>query len=180
MRKLFWSMMVSLDGFMEGPNHELDWHVTDDDDFARYVAQMEKSIDAIVFGRVTYEGMADYWPTSTEPEAHMMNELPKYVFSRTLDKVEWQNSTLVKGDIAEEIAKLKRQPGKDIAVFGSSDLASTLMQQGLIDEYRIMVNPIVLGSGGPMFKDIKARIALKLIKTETFDSGVVVLYYQAA
>jgi dihydrofolate reductase len=178
MRKVLWQMMMSLDGFMEGPNRELDWHVVDEDS-ARFVAEMENQIDTIVFGRVTYQMMAAYWPTSTEPEARMMNELPKVVFSRTLKKVEWNNSRLVKGDVAEEIARLKQQPGKDMAMFGSSDLASTFMRLRLIDEYRIFVNPVVLGSGGPMFKDIKGRIALKLAKTQTLSSGVVILYYQA-
>ncbi len=177
MRKVFWQMMVSLDGFMEGPNRELDWHVVDED-FARYVADMLSSIDAILLGRVTYQLFADYWPSSTDPEARMMNELPKIVFSRTLQKVEWKNSRLVKENIAEEIARLKRQPGKDLAIFGSADLASTFMRLGLIDEYRIFVNPVVLGSATPMFKDIKDKAALKLLKTKMLRSGVVILYYQ--
>lgn len=176
MRKLFWQMMVTLDGFMEGPNRELDWHVVDDD-FARYVAEMENDIDTLLFGRVTYELMAAYWPSSTEPEARMMNELPKVVFSRTLDSVTWNNSRLVKENIAEEVARLKRQPGKDLAMFGSADLASTFMRLGLIDEYRIFVNPVVLGGGAPMFKDVQDRMALKLLKTQTWSSGVVILYY---
>ena len=109
----------------------------------------------------------------------MMNELPKIVFSRTLEKAEWKNSRLVKGNVAEEVASLKRQPGKDLALFGSAHLASTLMRLGLIDEYRIFVNPVVLGGGTPMF-DIKGRTALKLLKTQTLRSGVVILYYQPA
>lgn len=141
MRKVFWQMMVTLDGFMEGPNRELDWHVTDED-FGRYVTDMLTSIDAILLGRVTYQLFADYWPSSTDPEARGMNELPKIVFSRTLEKVEWKNSRLVKGNIAEEIARLKQQPGKDLALFGSADLASTFMRLGLIDEYRVFVNPV--------------------------------------
>lgn len=179
MRKVFWQMMVSLDGFMEGPNRELDWHVADED-FNRYVADMLSSIDAILLGRVTYQLFADYWPSSNDPEAHAMNELPKIVFSRTLEKVEWKNSRLAKVDVAEEVARLKRQPGKDIALFGSADLASTFMRLGLIDEYRILVNPIVLGDGRPMFKNIKDRTALKLLNTQTLGSGVVILNYQPA
>ncbi len=177
MRKLFWQMMVSLDGFMEGPNRELDWHVVDDD-FNRYVADMLGSIDAILLGRVTYQLFVDYWPSSTDAEAPAMNDLPKIVFSRTLKKVEWKNSRLVKENVAEEIARLKQQPGKDLALFGSADLASTFMRLGLIDEVRIFVNPVVLGGGNPMFKDVKDRTALKLLKTETLSSGVVLLYYQ--
>ena len=108
----------------------------------------------------------------------MINELPKIVFSKTLQKVEWNNSRLVKENVAEEIARIKRQPGKDLAIFGSADFASTLMRLGLIDEYRILVAPVVLGSGTPMFKDIKEKTNLKLVKTETFGSGVMLLYYQ--
>jgi len=129
-------------------------------------------------GRVTYQLFADYWPFSTDAEAPAMNDLPKIVFSRTLEKVEWKNSRLVKKNIAEEVARLKQQAGKDVALFGSADLASTFMRLGLIDEIRILVNPVVLGAGNPMFKDIKDRTALTLSKTETLSSGVVMLYYQ--
>jgi dihydrofolate reductase len=177
MRKVFWQMMVSLDGFAEGPNGELDWHVIDED-FNRYVEEMGKTIDAMIFGRVTYEMMAAYWPTSTEPEARMMNELPKVVFSKKLDRVDWQNSRLVKNNVAEEVRKLKDQRGKDIAIFGSADLASDLLQMGLIDEVRVMVNPLVLGAGKPMFKDVKGPIKLKLTKSETSSGGNVSLYYE--
>ena len=179
MRKVRWQMMMSLDGFMEGPNREIDWFVTDEE-FGQYILEMGKSIDTILFGRVTYQMMAQYWPSSKEPEAPMMNDLPKIVFSRTLDKVEWKNSRLAKGNVAEEVAKLKQQPGKDIAMFGSANLASTFMRLGLIDEYRIFINPVVLGRGNPMFKDTKDRTALKLLKAQPFRSGNLLLYYQPA
>ena len=179
MRKVLWQMMMSLDGMMEGPNRELDWHVTDEE-FGQYVAEMGKSIDTFLFGRVTYQMMAQYWPSSTEPEAAMMNDLPKLVFSRTLEKVEWKNSRLVKGNIAQEIAKLKQQPGKDIALIGSTDLATTFIRLGLIDEYRIFLNPVVLGRGNPMFKNLKDRVGLKLVKAQPFRSGNVLLIYQPA
>jgi dihydrofolate reductase len=172
-------MMASLDGLMEGPNRELDWHVTDEE-FGDYVAGMWRSIDTLLFGRVTYEMMAAYWPDSKEPEAPMMNDLPKVVFSRTLNKVTWKNSRLAKGNVAEEVASLKRQPGKDLALIGSSDLASTFMRLGLIDEFRIFVNPVVLGRGNPMFKNVGDRISLRLLKAQTFRSGNVLLYYQPA
>ena len=179
MRKLFWQMMVSLDGFMEGPNHELDWHVTDEN-FNRYVDSMLASIDGILLGRVTYQLFADYWPTSTDQEARAMNELPKIVFSRTLKKVEWKNSRLVKDNVTEEIARLKQQPGKDLAIFGSADLASSFIRLGLIDEIRTFVNPVVLGAGNPMFKNIESRADMKLIRTETMSSGVVILYHDCS
>jgi dihydrofolate reductase len=181
MRKLFWQMSVTLDGFMEGPNRELD-HTAQvvDADFDRYATEMLKSIDVILLGRRTYELFAAYWPSATGPDADRMNELAKVVFSKTLEKVEWNNSRLVRENIAEEVGRLKGQPGKDLALFGSADLASTLIRLGLIDEYRILVTPFVLGRGTPMFKGISDGIALKLLKTTTWSSGIVALYYQKA
>jgi dihydrofolate reductase len=182
MRRLFWQMSVTLDGFMEGPNRELDdtAQVVDEDFDDRYANDMLQSIDAVLLGRRTYELFADYWPSATGPDAHRLNELPKLVFSRTLEKVEWRNSRLVKENIGEEVTRLKHQPGNDIALFGSADLASTFLRLGLIDEYRILVSPVVLGGGTPMFKDVKHRVALKLSKATTWRSGVVALYYRHA
>lgn len=175
MRKVFWSQMVSLDGFMEGPNRELDWHVVDED-FTKYVEQMGEEIDTIVFGRVTYEMMASYWPTATEPEAPMMNDLPKIVFSRTLERVDWKNSRLAKGSPREEIARLKERPGKDIAIFGSSQLASSMLREGLIDELRIFLAPLLLGRGSPTFKNVE-KASLRLLGARTSPAGNVVLTY---
>jgi dihydrofolate reductase len=179
MRKLFWQMSVTLDGFMEGPNRELDYTAQFvDADFDRYATDMLRSIDAILLGRRTYELFASYWPSATGPDADRLNALPKVVFSRTLEKVEWNNSMLVKEKVGEEVARLKQKPGKDLALFGSADLASTFIRLGLIDEYRILVTPVVLGRGTPMFKDIKDRIALKLLQATTWSSGTAALYYQ--
>jgi len=178
MRRLFWQMMMSLDGYMAGPGREMDWFVTDDE-FGQYVLEMGQAIDTIVFGRVTYQMMAAYWPSATSPEAPMMNDLPKVVFSRTLDAVDWKNSRLADGRVVEEIARLKQAPGKDIAMFGSADLAATFIRHGLIDEYRIFLNPVVLGRGHPLFKDAD-RMKLKFLKARTFRSGNVLLYYQPA
>jgi dihydrofolate reductase len=181
MRKLFWQISVTLDGFMEGPNHELnDTAGFEDPDFDRYATEMLKSIDGILIGRKTYELFAGYWPTAIGEDAERMNALPKIVFSRTLKKVDWTNSRLVGDNVAEEITRLKQQPGKDLALFGSADLASTLMRLGLIDEYRILVTPVVLGKGTPMFRDIRERVPLKLIKADTWSSGTVALYYRPA
>jgi dihydrofolate reductase len=182
MRKIIVSNLVSLDGFMAGPNGELDWFVVDEE-FNDYANDLLSKVDAILFGRVTYQLMANYWPTpsaiTNEPLiADKMNNLPKIVFSKTLEKVEWNNSRLVKDNIEGEISKLKQQPGKDIVIFGSGSIVSTFTQSGLIDEYRITVNPVVLGSGKPLFKSIKDRIKMKLLKKKTFDSGVVLLYYE--
>jgi dihydrofolate reductase len=169
-------MMVSLDGFMEGPSGDLSWHVIDDD-FNQYGAKTLASVDAILLGRRTYELFASYWPAADEPEAPALNALPKIVFSKTLKSVDWNNSRLADENIEQEIAELKRQPGKDLALFGSAQLGSELMQLGLIDEIRLLLAPVVLGAGTPMFKDIRQQPNLKLTKTETFGSGVVLLYY---
>jgi dihydrofolate reductase len=180
MRKVIVSNLMSLDGFFEGPNHELDWFVVDEEFFA-YARDMLRGVDTILFGRKTYQHMADYWPSAPAEEiADQMNNLPKIVFSRTLESAEWQNSTLVKNDAVAEISKLKQLPGKDMVILGSASLASFLLQRGLIDEYRVILNPVLLGSGNPLFQDVKQRLRLKLSRTEWFGSGVVVLYYQSA
>jgi dihydrofolate reductase len=179
MRKLFWQMSVTLDGFMEGPNRELDYTAQFvDPDFDRYASEMLKSIDAVLLGRKTYQLFADYWPSATGPDADRLNQLPKIVFSRALEQVDWNNSRLVKRNVAEEVARLKQQPGNDLALFGSADLASSFIRLGLIDEYRILVTPVVLGSGTPMFKEIKHKIGLRLVKATPWSSGIVALHYQ--
>ena len=182
MRKIIVSNYVTLDGFFAGPNGEFDWFVWDDET-AQYSKELLTSMDTILFGRVTYELMAGYWPTASPPAEDQviidaMNNLPKIVFSKTLDKVSWKNSKLIRGEIAEEISKLKQQSGKDMVIYGSGSIVSTLTNLGLIDEYRIFINPVVLGSGKPLFKGIKDRLNLKLFKTKTFHSGVVLLHYQ--
>ncbi len=182
MRKVILFMMVTLDGFFEGPNGELDWHNVDEE-FNEFAEDQLNSVDVLLFGRRTYEMMANYWPTPSATRddpiiAKKMNAMPKIVFSRTLEKVGWNNSRLIKENIAEEISSLKQRPGKDLIVFGSSDLAVSLIQMHLIDEYRIMVNPVVLGDGKPLFKGIEDKLNLKLRNTKTFGSGNVLLYYQ--
>ena len=182
MRKVFLFMMVTLDGFFEGPDHEIDWHNVDEE-FNEFAILQLDEVDALLFGRVMYQGMASYWPTTFAKEndpiiADKMNTIPKIVFSKTLDKVEWNNSRLVKENVAEEVSQLKQQQGRDLAIFGSANLAVSLLQMGFIDELRIMVNPVVLGNGKPLFTGIHDRLNLKLIKTRTFRSGNVLLYYQ--
>ena len=182
MRNLFLFNMVTLDGYFEGPNQDIDWHAVDEE-FNEFAVEQLDTIDTILFGRVTYEGMASFWPTpfalENEPMvAGRMNKIAKVVFSRTLDKAEWQNTQLVKEDVAGFIAQLKGQPGKDIAIFGSANLAASLLSMGLIDELRLIVNPVILGSGTPLFRDVRERIDLKLTKTRVFDNGNVLLYYR--
>ena len=182
MRKVILFMMVTLDGFFEGPNGEIDWHNVDEE-FNEFAIDQLNSVDVLLFGRKTYELMANYWPTpqavTNDPiVAEKMNTKSKIVFSKTLEKADWNNSRLIKDYIAEEISKLKGQPGKDLIIFGSSDLAVTFIRHGLIDEFRIMVNPVVLGNGKPLFKGLNEKLTLKLLKTRTFRSGNVLLYYQ--
>jgi dihydrofolate reductase len=182
MRKVYFFNMMSLDGYFEGLGHNLDWHQVDDEfnDFA--IRQLQAS-DLIVFGRVTYSMMADYWPTpqsiEDDPEvANMMNETPKIVFSRTLSLAAWQNTRLVSSDPAEELRRLKQLPGKEIAIFGSAELAEGLLTSpGVIDELRIIVNPVLLGSGTPLFKVGSKGIKLALADVRHFENGNVLLTY---
>jgi dihydrofolate reductase len=184
MRKIIVSEMVSLDGFFARPDGDLDWHVVDDE-FNAFARKQLDEMDTLLFGRVTYEGMASYWPTEAaladDPEiAAAMNRLPKVVFSRTLNALEWSNSQLARGDIAEEIRRLKAQPGKDMAIFGSGEIVSALTRKGLIDEYRLFVCPVVLGSGKPLFARLSDTLNLRLLNSQPFASGVVLLYYRPA
>ncbi len=181
MRKVIVSEFVSLDGVMEAPDQ---WHFPFfNEEAGKYKFDELFASDALLLGRVTYEGFAAAWPSMTDEEgfADRMNSLPKYVVSTTLEEpLEWNNSTLIKGNIAEEVSRLKQQPGQDIAVHGSADLVNTLMQHDLIDEYRLMVHPVVVGSGKRLFKDGSDTTVLRLVETKTFSTGVVVLTYQPA
>jgi dihydrofolate reductase len=181
-RKIFAFILTTLDGYYEGPNQDFDFWVVDEE-FDRFAVEQLDEVDTLLFGRVTYEGMAAYWPTpqgeQDDPRvAARMNGLSKLVVSRTLDKAEWANTRLIKDDVAEELTKLKRQPGKDIAILGSSDLTVSLLQMGLVDEVRIMVNPVVLGAGSSVFRTADERIGLELLNSRAFNSGNVLLYYQ--
>ncbi len=175
-------MMVTLDGYFEGPGQDISWHNVDEE-FNEFAIEQLNGLDALLFGRVTYQMMASFWPTQFAKEddpvvAEKMNAIPKIVFSRTLDKADWSNTRLVKEHVAEEVSQLKQLPGKDLAIFGSSDLAASLLHMGLLDELRIMVNPVVLGEGKSLFAGMHEKHNLKLLKTRTFRSGNVLLYYQ--
>jgi len=182
MRKVIYSMGVSLDGFIAGPGGEIDWSAPDEE-LHRFHNQQTQETGAHLLGRRLYEVMA-YWETAEEnpslPEherefARIWKDLPKIVFSKTLEKVEG-NARLIRDGVAEEIAKLKEQPGKDLAV-GGAGLASTLIKLGLVDEYRLFVSPVVLGGGTPYFPALEERIDLELVETRTFASRVVYLRY---
>jgi len=182
MRKIIFQMLISLDGYFEGLNKELDWHIVDDE-FNEYASEVLDAVDVILFGRVTYQLMAGYWPTSAARTddpiiAEKMNRLPKIVFSKTLTKAEWNNTRLVRENVEEEISQLKRQPGKDLVIFGSSDLTLSLSESGLIDEYRLFVIPLFLGAGKPVLHGLKGRLRLELLRTRQFKSGVVLLCYR--
>jgi dihydrofolate reductase len=180
MRRVIVSNVMSLDGFFEGPNQEMDWIILSEEFFA-YAKDMLRSAHTLLFGRTTYLLMAGYWPFAAKDEiAEHMNYLAKVVFSGTLEKADWNNSRLVKTDAAEEVLRLKQQPGKDIVILGSATLASFLLQRGLIDEYRVILNPVLIGAGNPLFKGIKQTLRLRLQQTKLFATGVVVLYYQKA
>ncbi len=177
MRKLFVSIMMSLDGFIEGPKQELD-DFTDNDELFSYFHDVLDSIDLMIYGRKSYELMLSYWPKDKSPFADKMNNKPKLVFSRTLEKAAWNNTTLVKDDVEGTIKRLKSQPGKDLVLFAGAEMLSSLRKLNLIDEYRIIVYPLVLGSGTPLFKDLKATLQLEHINTRTFAGGQVLLSYK--
>ena len=171
---------MSVDGFFAGPNGELDWFVWDDVQKDYSIGTLT-TVDTLLFGRVTYELMAGYWPTATEEDPDIkkaMNNLSKIVFSRSLENVNWNNSRLVREVMPEEIMKMKHQPGKNMVIYGSGSLVSFFAQQGLIDEYRFIINPVVLGSGKPLFKGINNRMKLKLLNSKKLGSGNVLLSYQ--
>jgi dihydrofolate reductase len=171
--------LVSLDGFFEGPDHTIDWHNVDDD-FNVFAAEQLDRLGGLLFGRVTYELMASYWPTAStdDPVTERMNALPKFVASRTLRSVDWHNSRLLGSDLAGEIRTLKQSTDGDIAIFGSGRLIASLMPLGLIDVHGIMVNPVILGRGTPLFEGVQDRSDLTLIDARPFVSGNVLLRYR--
>jgi len=180
MRRLIMWNLVTLDGFFEGPKSwDIDWHDSVwGEELERYSLERSKSTDMLLFGRVTYEGMAGFWPSSKDKIADFMNSASKIVFSRTLKKADWNNTRLVKEHAEKEVAKLKQQPGKNMFIFGSAKLTASLAQHSLIDEYAICVAPVLLGSGTPLFKPGTQRTKLKLIEARPLKSSGVILRYE--
>lgn len=183
MRKIILMMSVSLDGFFETADRDISWHLVDDE-LLRHLNEQFRTMGAFMFGRVTHDLMAKYWPTADQdPDlsaemvefAGIWREMPKFVFSRTLTQANW-NTTVIHDVVPEQIAELKAQPGGDIALSGAN-LASTFMRYGLVDEFRIYVHPVVLGQGRPLFEAPDVRANLKLVKTRPFGNGVVLLHY---
>ncbi|MDJ0347581.1 dihydrofolate reductase family protein [Streptomyces sp. H10-C2] len=184
MRKIILSMSVSLDGFIEGPDRQIDWHMVDDELHSHFNEQL-RSMGGFLTGRVTHELMAGFWPTadsdpsSTGPVAEfagIWRDMPKIVFSRTLERTDW-NTTIVRDVLVEEIMALKAQPGGDLAL-GGADLAAAFMRHDLIDEFRVYIHPILIGRGKPLFQASDATVNLRLAETRTFGNGVVLLRYE--
>lgn len=179
-------MQLSLDGFVCGPNGEMDWMVWDWDDILKnYTTELTNTADTFLMGRATGEGMAMYWPTvAGNPEskeedkwmADKLNTLPKVVFSRTLTSLKWTN-VRVANDIVDEVRELKNEPGKDILLFGGASLVSSFIRENLIDEYHLFINPAIIGKGKAIFNNLKERMHLKLIKTTASATGIVILQY---
>jgi dihydrofolate reductase len=186
MRRLVLFMHVSLDGFVAGPNGEMDWIKVDDQMF-EYAGQRTNESDTALYGRVTYQMMEGYWPTAaSQPNATKhdiehstwYNKVDKVILSKTMEGQQLPNTIIISDDIEHRVKALKQQAGKEIIIFGSPSASHTLMQYGLIDEFWLFVNPILLGQGIPLFKNIQQTTGLKLMTTATFDSGVVCLQYQ--
>jgi len=185
MRKIAAFEQVSLDGFFVDAKSDMSWAHKQDAEWNAFAAGNASGGGALLFGRVTYQMMANFWPTQMAMErmpevAKGMNQLAKFVASRTLDEASWENTTLLKGDLIAAIRKLKKEEGPDLAILGSGSIVSQLAEAGLVDEFQMVVNPIVLGRGRTLFEGVKERIPLKLIKTRPFSNGNVVLYYAPA
>lgn len=176
MRKLFLQLLVSVDGYFDGPDGQLDWFAVDDE-FLSYVDEMLESIDGILLGRTTYQGFATLWPKSTQAEAARMNALPKLVASTTLNNTTWSNTTIIAGDVPTAVARMKQEPGKDLAIFGSSILATSLAAHGLIDEFRFFVAPVILGRGRRFLDGLPGRLDLTIQETRVSGSGLVTQFY---
>ncbi len=184
MRKLTVFNLMTLDGYFAGQGGDISWHNVDEE-FQELAKEASNSGNTLLFGRVTYELMASYWPTpeaiKNDPiVARGMNSAKKIVFSRTLNKVDWNNTRLVKNDLLSEIRNLKQESEKDLTVLGSGSIVSQLAQERLIDEYQILLNPVVIGKGKTMFEGVKDRFSLKLTKTREFGNGNVLLSYALA
>ncbi len=184
MRKIILMMSVSLDGFIEGPERQIDWHLVDHELHSHFNEQL-RAMGGFLSGRVTHQLMAEFWPTADADPANagpmaefarIWREMPKIVFSRTLERADW-NTTIVREVVVEEVLALKAQPGGDLSL-GGADLAASFLRHDLIDEFRVYVHPIVLGQGKPLFPRSDAKINLRLAESRTFGNGVVLLRYQ--
>jgi dihydrofolate reductase len=186
MRKLKLQVQMTVDGYVAGPNGELDWVAMPwTEDIDRYVDEITDPVDSIVLGRKLAEGFIPYWaevaanPDHPEYSAgQKFTDTPKVVFTKTLDESAWDNTVLAKGDLVDEINRLKEQAGQDIIAYGGATFVSSLIQNGLVDEYHLFVNPAVIGNGMTIFKGIESQQYLRFVKSKSFDCGIVVLHYE--
>lgn len=185
MRKLKLQVQMTVDGYIAGPNGEMDWMVWDwDDELKQYVEEITEPVDCIVLGRKLAQGFIPHWASNPELEgAGKINSTKKVVFTKTLDKsdmgvMSWENTDLANGDLAEEIMKLKNQEGSDIIAYGGADFVSALVKNRLIDEYHLFINPTAIGSGITIFKELKNYLKLTLVKSKSFQCGITVLHYE--
>jgi dihydrofolate reductase len=179
MRRVVLQMGVSLDGFVAGPEGGLDWGLPpEDQDVTAWKADSVRRAGTHIMGRVTYEQMAAHWPSATGPYAAPMNDIPKVVFSTTLEKAQWADTRIARGDLAEEIARLKREPGGDVIVHGGAAFVQALSQLSLIDEYRLVIQPVALGNGLPLFRNLAAPLRLELTEARTFPHGTAIHVYR--
>ena len=182
MRKLVVFNFLTLNGYFEGPDGDLSWHRHGEEE-GKYASESVGQGGVLLFGRITYEHMAAFWPTPMAMQqmpavAKGMNNAEKIVFSRTLKTADWENTNIISGDLIKEVDRLKKVPGKDMCLLGSGSILTQLADAGLIDEYQFMVDPVALGSGTPAFKGLKKKLDLKLVSTRKFSSGVLLLNYQ--
>ena len=186
MRNLIFFMHTSLDGFVAGPKGEMNWIKVDEEMFD-FVATMTDQADTALYGRVTYEMMQSYWPKAGEqPNASKhdkehsawYNKVSKIVLSKTISEKGLDNTVVISDQLADKINKIKKQDGKNILIFGSPRASQSLLNQGLIDEFWLFVNPIIVGQGMPLFKDITGTTKLKLVESKTFACGVIALHYE--
>lgn len=186
MRKLKLQVQISVDGYIAGTNREMDWMVGDwDDELKKYVTEITEPVDCIVLGRKLAEGFIPYWASVAANPDHLeftagrkFTDTKKVVFTKTLEKSEWENTVLAKGDLVDEITTLKKQDGKDIIAYGGATFVSALIKQGLIDEFHLFINPTAIGNGMTIFKELDSKQNLTLVKSTSFDCGIVVLKYE--
>jgi dihydrofolate reductase len=185
MPKLVVYNSMSLDGFFTDANGDMSWAHKRDPQWQAFVSENASGGGQLLFGRVTYDLMASFWPTPLAAQANpvvveRMNNMRKFVFSRTMDKASWNNTTLLRGDAAAEVRKLKQDPGPNIVIMGSGSIVAQLADAGLIDEYQIALNPLVVGSGRTLFEGVKRKLPMKLARSRVFDNGNVMLFYEPA
>lgn len=181
MRRVIVQMSMSLDGFVAPASGAEDHRAGPEDPVLKQVKlDWLRQVGTHAMGRVTYQEMAEHWPASTDAYAAPMNDLPKVVFSKTLEKAEWNDSRVARGDLAAEIASLRAEPGGDIIAWGGASFVQALSRAGLVDEYRLVINPVALGRGLPLFKDLPAPVRLRLVEATTYQNGAALHVYRPA